>query len=173
MPAGCLKKKSTEMPNWFLLFICLLLAACGAGQPGTIRDLEVLPQDAAYYLKDLQDPFLSPERQAALYADFRHRFFDPWHRQTPKFEADEVFSGFRRYGSRRIYGETNLPLPRDWIGAMARELPGIYGENRVLEIVEACLALYKDKARGGKRFAEVLDEALFEDLARRFVPLAG
>jgi hypothetical protein len=104
---------------WF--FICLVVSACGASQPGTIRDLEVLPQDAAHYLQDIQDPFISPERQAALYADFRRRFFDPWHRQSPKFRADEVFSGFRRYGSRRIYGETNLPLHPDWIDAMARE----------------------------------------------------
>ena len=104
---------------WF--FICLVISACGASRPGTIRDLEVLPQDAACYLNDLQEPFISPERQAVLYADFRRRFFGPWHRQVPRFGAGEVFSGFRRYGSRRIYGETNLPLPPDWIEAMARE----------------------------------------------------
>ena len=127
------------------LFICLVVSACSAGQPGTIRDLEALPQDAAYYLQDIQDPFISPERQAVLYADFRRRFFDPWHRQTPKFGIDEVFSGFRRYGSQRIYGETNLPLPPDWIDDMAREADrSAYPSRRLpaVAVVHAAMRIF-------------------------------
>jgi len=53
---------------------------------------------------------------------------------------------------------------------LARELPGSYSEDDVIEIVKACVALYKEKSRGGRRFAEVLDDAAFENLARRFAP---
>ena len=57
---------------------------------------------------------------------------------------------------------------------LALELPGIYSEDRVIEIVGACVALYKQQSRGGRRFAEVLDEAQFERLARRFgTPAVG
>jgi dissimilatory sulfite reductase (desulfoviridin) alpha/beta subunit len=55
---------------------------------------------------------------------------------------------------------------------LARELPGIYSADQVVEIVAACVALYKENSRGGQRFAELLDEALFEGLARRFGTLA-
>jgi dissimilatory sulfite reductase (desulfoviridin) alpha/beta subunit len=53
---------------------------------------------------------------------------------------------------------------------LARELPGIYTADQVIEIVRACVALFKEKSRGGRRFAEVLDDAAFEGLARRFAP---
>lgn len=53
---------------------------------------------------------------------------------------------------------------------LARELPGLYSEDQVIAIVRACLALYKEKSRGGRRFAEVLDDRDFENLARRFAP---
>ncbi|MEE4607788.1 MAG: 4Fe-4S dicluster domain-containing protein [Desulfobacteraceae bacterium] len=53
---------------------------------------------------------------------------------------------------------------------LARELPGIYGEDDVIDIVRACVALYKEKSRGGRRFADVLDDRDFENLARRFAP---
>ncbi len=55
---------------------------------------------------------------------------------------------------------------------LARQLPGIYSEDQVVAIVEACVALYKEKSRHGRRFAEVLDEEAFEALARRFTPMA-
>lgn len=51
---------------------------------------------------------------------------------------------------------------------LAKQLPGIYDAADVLGIVDACLALYKAKSNGGKRFAEILTDADFEDLAKRF-----
>lgn len=53
---------------------------------------------------------------------------------------------------------------------LARELPGLYREDQVVDIVRACVALYKEKSRGGHRFAEVLNNGDVEDLARRFAP---
>jgi dissimilatory sulfite reductase (desulfoviridin) alpha/beta subunit len=53
---------------------------------------------------------------------------------------------------------------------LARELPGIYTADQVIEIVRACVALFKGKSRDARRFAEVLDDRSFEGLARRFAP---
>jgi anaerobic sulfite reductase subunit C len=50
---------------------------------------------------------------------------------------------------------------------LARELPGIFTEEKVLCIVEACLALYKEKSTEGKRFAEILSEIDFNELVNR------
>jgi dissimilatory sulfite reductase (desulfoviridin) alpha/beta subunit len=49
---------------------------------------------------------------------------------------------------------------------LARELPGIFDQQGVIRILEACLALYKKKSRRGKRFAEILTDADFDDLAK-------
>lgn len=51
---------------------------------------------------------------------------------------------------------------------LARELPGIYTEEQVLAIVRDCLALYKQKSAGGKRFAEIFSDADFKRMAGRF-----
>ncbi len=51
---------------------------------------------------------------------------------------------------------------------LARELPDIYDQNTVLEIVETCLDLYKSKSKGGERFGAVLDTGDLERLAERF-----
>ncbi len=51
---------------------------------------------------------------------------------------------------------------------LARELPGIYTEDQVLAIVRDCLALYKQKSVGGKRFAEIFSHADFKRMAGRY-----
>jgi dissimilatory sulfite reductase (desulfoviridin) alpha/beta subunit len=51
---------------------------------------------------------------------------------------------------------------------LARKLPGIFSEQKVLQIVDACLVLYKKKSRGGKRFAAVLSDTDFDQLAKQF-----
>jgi anaerobic sulfite reductase subunit C len=53
---------------------------------------------------------------------------------------------------------------------LARELPGIYGADAVLEIVAACLQLYKARSRRGERFGELLTPDDIRVLAERFHP---
>ena len=156
------QQRSTGRPGFFSVLICLLLSACAASQPGTIRDLEVLPQDAGAYLQNSQAVFIAADRQAVLYQDFLARFFGPWQRQTPKYGAGEVFSGFRRYGSRRIFGETNLPLSPDWIEAMAREadmpaypsrrLPAIAVVHAAMRVFPTHKPVFFDPASPGQGF---------------------
>jgi dissimilatory sulfite reductase (desulfoviridin) alpha/beta subunit len=42
---------------------------------------------------------------------------------------------------------------------LAMELPGIYAEDEVIEILHRCLSFYKKKSTHGKRFAELLQDA--------------
>jgi len=51
---------------------------------------------------------------------------------------------------------------------LARELPGIFEEDQVIEIVQDCLSLYKERSRSGERFAHIFQEADFETFSRRF-----
>ena len=51
---------------------------------------------------------------------------------------------------------------------LARELPGIFSEEEVLEIVEACVDFYLENSRHGERFAELLKDSDFEDFCRKF-----
>jgi dissimilatory sulfite reductase (desulfoviridin) alpha/beta subunit len=55
---------------------------------------------------------------------------------------------------------------------LARELPGIYDEATVPEIVSACLEWYKTRDHGGERFGSVLTSEAFKALSERFKPLA-
>jgi dissimilatory sulfite reductase (desulfoviridin) alpha/beta subunit len=51
---------------------------------------------------------------------------------------------------------------------LAKELPGIYDENMVMEIVRDCLRFYKNNSKHGERFGQILTPAEFEALAERY-----
>ncbi|MEW5909849.1 MAG: 4Fe-4S dicluster domain-containing protein [Thermodesulfobacteriota bacterium] len=51
---------------------------------------------------------------------------------------------------------------------LARELPGIYSENDVLEIISDCIALYKQRSRHGNRFAEIFTENDLNELIKKY-----
>lgn len=51
---------------------------------------------------------------------------------------------------------------------LAKELPGIYEEHTVMEIVKDCLRFYKDSSRHGERLGQILTPAEFEALANRY-----
>ena len=50
---------------------------------------------------------------------------------------------------------------------LARELPGIYTEDQVLEIVKDSIRFYKENSQHGERFAQILKTSDFEALANR------
>ena len=50
---------------------------------------------------------------------------------------------------------------------LAKELPGIYSEQQVLEIVKDCLKFYKQTSKGGERFGQILKPTDFDEIARR------
>ena len=56
---------------------------------------------------------------------------------------------------------------------LARELGCILNDDAAFEIVKACINLYKNKSRNGKRFAEILNEEDFNELETRFCKNAG
>ena len=51
---------------------------------------------------------------------------------------------------------------------LARELPAIYSQQQVLQIVAACLRFYKQHSRHGERFGQILSSTDFKALAERF-----
>jgi dissimilatory sulfite reductase (desulfoviridin) alpha/beta subunit len=51
---------------------------------------------------------------------------------------------------------------------LARELPALFSEKEVLQIVKDCISLYKKKSTRGRRFAEVFTDADFEDLTSKY-----
>jgi dissimilatory sulfite reductase (desulfoviridin) alpha/beta subunit len=55
---------------------------------------------------------------------------------------------------------------------LALELPGIYDEDGVVDIIRDCIAFYKAKSRNGKRFAELVSDADVEAYGKtgRFPP---
>ena len=50
---------------------------------------------------------------------------------------------------------------------LARELPVIYSEQAVIEIVRDCIRIYKQRSRHGERFGQILTDADFAELAER------
>jgi dissimilatory sulfite reductase (desulfoviridin) alpha/beta subunit len=51
---------------------------------------------------------------------------------------------------------------------LARELPGVYNEDQVRQIVKDCIGFYKEHSKQGKRFAQILRPDDFDTIARRY-----
>jgi len=51
---------------------------------------------------------------------------------------------------------------------LANELPGLYSQEEVLEIVKGCIGVYKKKNTHGQRFAEIFTHTDFEKLKNRY-----
>ena len=51
---------------------------------------------------------------------------------------------------------------------LAKELPGIYSEHQVLQIVKDCLHFYTQNSMHGERFGQILTSADFEKIAARY-----
>ena len=51
---------------------------------------------------------------------------------------------------------------------LAKELPGIYSEDQVLQIVDDCLQFYTQNSKRGERFGQILTSADFEEIAGRY-----
>jgi dissimilatory sulfite reductase (desulfoviridin) alpha/beta subunit len=51
---------------------------------------------------------------------------------------------------------------------LARELPGIYTEEQVLQIIKECLDLFKQRSTGGRRFSDLFTDTDFKEFCRRF-----
>ena len=50
---------------------------------------------------------------------------------------------------------------------LAKELPGIYSEWQVLEIIKDCLKFYKRTSKHGERFSQILKSSNFDEIAKR------
>ena len=51
---------------------------------------------------------------------------------------------------------------------LAKELPGIYSEHQVLQIVKNCLDFYTQNSKHGERFGQILTSADFKKIATRY-----
>jgi dissimilatory sulfite reductase (desulfoviridin) alpha/beta subunit len=51
---------------------------------------------------------------------------------------------------------------------LARELPDVYDEEQVRQIVKDCIVFYKEHSKHGKRFAQILLPDDFDTIARRY-----
>ena len=51
---------------------------------------------------------------------------------------------------------------------LAKELPGVYSEDQVSQIVKDCIRFYKKHSKGGKRFAQILQPGDFAAIVRRY-----
>jgi cell wall-associated NlpC family hydrolase len=113
------------LPPPFLIILALLFfSGCASkNPPGMVRDLRELPQRVASYLgPDLNQPVLSPERQANLAREFLRRHFAPWDADfDPLDPDDDPFWGLKSYEQRQGFGENLLPLSPDWLPEMVRQ----------------------------------------------------
>ncbi|MBW2433260.1 MAG: sulfite reductase, partial [Deltaproteobacteria bacterium] len=51
---------------------------------------------------------------------------------------------------------------------LAKELPGVYSEGQVRQIVIDCIRFYKKHSKDGKRFAQILQPDDFAAIVRRY-----
>jgi dissimilatory sulfite reductase (desulfoviridin) alpha/beta subunit len=51
---------------------------------------------------------------------------------------------------------------------LAHELPGLYDAATTLDILKACIEIYKSKSQNGERFGQVLQPSDVDGLGSRF-----
>ena len=51
---------------------------------------------------------------------------------------------------------------------LAKELPGVYGADEVLQIIRDCILMYKNNSLKGERFAEIFGESEFQGLVKDY-----
>ena len=51
---------------------------------------------------------------------------------------------------------------------LAKELPGVYNEKQVRQIIQDCIRFYKQHSQYGKRFAQILQPQDFDAIAKRY-----
>ncbi len=157
-----MKYKSVSIRLLFCFALLVFITGCAPRQPGMVRDIEVFPQDALYYVDVPEKNLIDSQRQAELYQDFQTRFFLPWHREKPKFSAREVFWGIDRYRSRSIYGENNLPFPPGWTGEMelksdtssypSLHIPGVTVIHASMRVLPTNRPVFSKPSRPGEGF---------------------
>jgi dissimilatory sulfite reductase (desulfoviridin) alpha/beta subunit len=54
---------------------------------------------------------------------------------------------------------------------LAREMPGIYSEQQVLDIIKDCIKFYKEHSRHGERFSQILKSTDFDGIVKRHPPI--
>jgi anaerobic sulfite reductase subunit C len=54
---------------------------------------------------------------------------------------------------------------------LGRELPGIFSEDQVIEVLQECLEFYREHSRKGERFSHLLQDDDFNHFVRRFCSL--
>lgn len=98
------------------LFLCLTGCKtfnCVSPQLGTIKDLEVFPQDLQVYSSVLpQDPLITKDRMLDEYALFKKHFFQPWSKDKASVPASTAYSIFDRPNTKeniRWWAENLLP----------------------------------------------------------------
>jgi dissimilatory sulfite reductase (desulfoviridin) alpha/beta subunit len=79
-------------------------------------------------------------------------------RVCPTGTIAEAWSGFRVQLGGRLGRHPRL----------ARELPGIFSEDQVIEILQDCLKFFKERSLHGERFSQLLQERDFEEFSRQF-----
>ncbi len=53
---------------------------------------------------------------------------------------------------------------------LAMELPGVYTEKKVLDIIQYCITFYKQNSRHGQRFAQIFKKSDFDFLVKELQP---
>ena len=54
---------------------------------------------------------------------------------------------------------------------LAREMPGIYSEQQVLDIISHCIEFYKANSQHGERFSQILKTDDFDEIVKRHPPI--
>jgi hypothetical protein len=113
--------------KWFLTILgatlVALLSACCAGQT-TIRDIQRLPQDAAFYLppERAELPALDAASQQPLDERYNQVLLAPWYRRQPAYGKEVLCQRLERFSGNLGYGENKQPHSGRWMDQLEQEV---------------------------------------------------
>lgn len=109
-----------------LLALLCLLSACAhkTSTLGGVLDLQLLPQQAGYYVNSQSGPtkIIPAPTGERLANQFIEKHFSPWNNgYDEQPEMSDPFWGLKRFQDKQLFGENNLPLAPEWLANMARQ----------------------------------------------------
>ncbi|MFP4168441.1 MAG: SH3 domain-containing protein [Desulfonatronovibrionaceae bacterium] len=150
---------------WALCFpLAAVFSGCAPEAKQKIHDLEVLPQEIEYYLprQGAEEVLFSEEESQMRFADFREKWFSPWHASGNMHSRAKVYWGVDMLLKKTFFGENKRARSWEWKQDLIRnsepdafpslDLPGIILRSTALRVLPTQKPAFRDFSRAGEGY---------------------
>lgn len=111
-----------------ILFFVFIFTACGAPKPkiqysvdvAPIKDLQIIPQNGSYFIKEPFKRIVSEKRQDQLSELYKQKVLSVWHAEVGHFDRDYAFWPASVMQKNPGYGENYRVHSKEWVKSLLK-----------------------------------------------------